>query len=140
MSKAKKTEKQVVTIESSKRATLPTQTKVIELAREIVEHGYGRQAGIKYAKEHFNVKEDQAERYYYAAINYLRPDNADEYREALIARNFGVLENMLQKALENNDLASATQIVKVMNTMLNVGDKKVQVEQGETKIVVSFGE
>lgn len=130
----------MVSIEGSKRATLPTQTKVIELAKQIVDKGYGRQAAVTYAMEHFKVGRGQGERYYYAAISYLRPDNPEEYREALIARNFGVLESMLQKSLENNDLATATQIVKVMNTMLNVGDKKIQVEQGDTKIVVSFGE
>ena len=130
----------MVSIEGSKRATLPTQTKVIELAKQIVDKGYGRQAAVAYAMEHFKVGRDQGERYYYAAISYLRPDNPEEYREALIARNFGVLESMLQKALDNNDLGNATQIVKVMNTMLNVGDRKVALETDNTKIIVSFGE
>ena len=138
MSKKEKTT--APTLRDSQKSTLTTQLKIQELANVIAEKGYGRLASMKYVADKWGLSMTQAEKYYYGALKYLRPDNPDEYREALIARNFGVLENMLQKALENNDLASATQIVKVMNTMLNVGDKKIQVEQGETKIVVSFGE
>lgn len=114
--------------------------KIQDLANVIAEKGFGRLASMKYASEKWGISQAQAEKYYYGALKYLRPEDPDKYREALIARNFGVLENMLQKALENNDLGSATQIVKVMNTMLNVGDKKVQLEQGDTRITVSFGE
>lgn len=137
----KKTEtKEVVSIEGSKRATLPTQTKVIELAKQIVDKGYGRQAAITYAMEHFKVGRDQGERYYYAAITYLRPDNPDTYREALISRNFGVLESMLQRALENNDLSTANSIINTMNKMLGVGEKRVALETKDEKIIVSFGD
>lgn len=127
-------------LRDSQKSQLSTQLKIQELASVIAEKGYGRLASMKYVSDKWGLSEKQAEKYYYGALNYLRPEDPDKYREALIARNFGVLENMLQKALENNDLASATQIVKVMNTMLNVGDKKVQLEQGDTRITVSFGE
>lgn len=133
-------EKKVPTLLNSKKSTLATQIKVQELANLITEKGYGRQAVQKYCAENWGLSDKQAEKYYYAAINYLKPDNPEEYREALIARNFGVLETMLQKALENNDLQTANQVIKTMNTMLNVGDRKVQLEQGDTKIVVSFGD
>ena len=128
------------TLKGSQKPTLATQLKIQEVAELITNKGYGRLACLKYCKEKWNVSETQADRYYSAALIYLRPDNPEEYREALIARNFGILEGMLQKALENNDLGNATQIVKVMNTMLNVGDKKIALETENTKIVVSFGE
>lgn len=127
-------------LRDNQKATLSTQIRIQELAGVIAEKGYGRLAAKKYVVEHWGLSDKQAERYYYGALDYLRPEDPDKYREALIARNFGVLESMLQRALETNDLSSATQIVKVMNTMLNVGDKKIQLEQGDTKIVVSFGE
>lgn len=136
MKKAEKTP----TLQNSKKSQLATQIKIQEVAALVAEKGYGRYAILKYCSDKWGISEKQAEKYYYGAMNYLRPENPEEYRNALIARNFEVLENMLQRALETNDLSTATQIVKVMNTMLNVGDKKVQLEQGDTKIVVSFGE
>lgn len=125
---------------TNKIAKYETQVKIKEVAELIAEKGYGRQACIKHIEEKWGVGRTQSDKYYHAAMAMLLPEDPEKYRETLIARNFAVLESMLQKALENNDLSSATQIVKIMNTMLNVGDKKVQVEQGDTKITVSFGE
>lgn len=125
---------------TNKIAKYETQVKIKEIAELIAEKGYGRQACIKYIEEKFGVGRTQSDKYYHAAMNMLLPEDPEKYRETLIARNFAVLESMLQRALETNDLSSATQIVKIMNTMLNVGDKKVQLEQGDTKITVSFGE
>ena len=135
-----KKDQKVPTLLNSKKSQLATQIRVQEIATLVTEKGYGRHAVQKYCVENWGISEKQAEKYYYAAINYLKPDNPEEYREALIARNFGVLETMLQKALDNNDLQTANQVIKTMNTMLNVGDRKVQLEQGDTKIVVSFGD
>ena len=61
-------------------------------------------------------------------------------RQLLIDRNFTILENMLQKALDGNDLSAATQIIKLMNTFLGVSDKKLEVDTKDTKITVSFGD
>lgn len=128
------------TLKGTQKPTLATQLKIQEVAALITEKGYGRLACLNYCKDKWEVSETQADRYYSAALIYLRPDNPEEYREALISRNFGVLENMLQRALENNDLAVANSIINTMNKMLGVGDRKVQLETKDEKIVVSFGD
>ncbi len=91
------------------------------------------------------MSQSQAEKYYYGALAYLRPDNPEEYREALIARNFSVLEKLLQDAIEHNDTPTALNVVKTMNGLLGVGGKQLEVAEkstdgGEKRIVISFND
>lgn len=125
---------------SNASVTLATQAKIRELSEHIVKCGYGRQASISYAAQTWGISEKQAEKYYYAALKYLVPEDAERWRELLVARNFSVLEGMLQKALEREDLQAAVQIMKLMNTFLGVSDKKLEVDTKDTKITVSFGD
>ena len=129
----------------AKKATVATEARIIEIAEKITKNGYGRQAIMKYIKDEWGLSDSQAERYYYSALKYLVPQDADKYREALINRNFCVMESMLQSALERNELKTALGIVKVMNTLLGVGGNQVEItDKGkdgeEKKIVISFGD
>lgn len=129
----------------AKKATVATEARIIEIAEKITKDGYGRQAIMKYIKDEWGLSDSQAERYYYSALKYLVPADAEKYREALINRNFCVMESMLQSALERNDLKTALDIVKVMNNLLGVGGKQVEIsDKGkdgeEKKIVISFND
>lgn len=133
------------TLRDTQKSTLATQLKIQELASVMAEKGYGRLASMKYASERWGISEKQAEKYYYGALNYLRPDNPEEYREALIARNFSVLEKLLQDAIEHNDTPTALSVVKTMNGLLGVGSKQLEVAEkstdgGEKRIVISFND
>ena len=132
-------------LRDSQKSTLSTQLKIQELANVMAEKGYGRLASMKYASERWGISQAQAEKYYYGALNYLRPDNPEEYREALIARNFSVLEKLLQDAIEHNDTPTALNVVKAMNGLLGVGSKQLEVAEkstdgGEKRIVISFND
>lgn len=132
-------------LRDSQKSTLSTQLKIQDLACVIAEKGYGRIACKKYASEKWGMSEAQAEKYYYGALKYLRPDNPDEYREALISRNFSVLEKLLQDSIDRADTKVALDVVKVMNAMLGVGGKQVEFNEkdkdgGEKKIVISFND
>lgn len=144
---AKKTTEKTTTpvLRDSQKSTLSTQLKIQELAGVIAEKGYGRLASMKYAAEKWGMSQAQAEKYYYGALKYLRPDNPEEYREALIARNFSVLEKLLQDAIEHNDTPTALNVVKTMNGLLGVGSKQLEVAEkdsggGEKRIVISFND
>lgn len=133
------------TLRDTQKSTLATQLKIQELANVMAEKGYGRLASMKYASERWGMSQSQAEKYYYGALNYLRPDNPDQYREALIARNFSVLEKLLQDAIDHNDTPTALNVVKVMNGLLGVGGKQLEVAEkdkdgGEKRIVISFND
>lgn len=100
---------------------------------------------MKYASDKFGISQSQAEKYYYGALNYLRPDNPEQVREALIARNFSVLEKLLQDSIDRADTKTALDVVKVMNQMLGAGSKQVAIQEanadGEQKrIVISFSD
>lgn len=133
------------TLRDTQKSTLATQLKIQELANVMAEKGYGRLASMKYASERWGISEKQAEKYYYGALNYLRPEDPDKYREALIARNFSVLEKLLQDAIEHNDTPTALNVVKTMNGLLGVGSKQLEVAEkstdgGEKRIVISFND
>lgn len=100
---------------------------------------------MKYASDKFGISQSQAEKYYYGALNYLRPDNPEQVREALIARNFSVLEKLLQDSIDRADTKVALDVVKVMNQMLSVGGKQVEIadkeaDGSEKKIIISFSD
>ena len=132
-------------LRDSQQSKLSTQLRIQDVATQIAEKGYGRLACMKYVAEKYGLSEIQGEKYYYGALKYLRPDNPEEYREALINRNFSVLEKLLQDAIDHNDTATALNVVKVMNGMLNVGGKQVEISDKEKdgtekKIVISFSD
>lgn len=125
----------------AKYATVATTVRIYDLAEKIVKEGMGRMACIKYAKEEWGLSDTQAERYYYGALGFLKPEDEEKYREALIARNFGVLEGLLQKAIDANDVRAAADVVKIMNQMLGVGSKSVEINDGKNNVIkVSFGD
>lgn len=100
---------------------------------------------MKYASDKFGISQSQAEKYYYGALNYLRPDNPEQVREALIARNFSVLEKLLQDSIDRADTKVALDVVKVMNQMMSVGGKQVEIADKQTdgsekKIIISFSD
>ena len=133
------------TLRDSQKSTLSTQLKIQDIAGVIAEKGYGRLACMKYASEKYGMSQAQAEKYYYGALNYLRPDNPEQVREALIARNFSVLEKLLQDSIDRADTKVALDVVKVMNQMLSVGGKQVEIadkeaDGSEKKIIISFSD
>lgn len=133
------------TLAHAERSTIATTARVYELAELIVKEGYGRLAVKKYAEEKYGIGDTQSERYWVAALKYLMPENPEQYREALINRNFTVLESLLQKALADNDTKVALDVVKVMNTLLGAGSKQVEIQDKDSgnndrKITISFGD
>lgn len=129
----------------TKRSTVATAARIYELAELITTKGYGRMAIKKYAEEKYGISDVQSERYWTAALKLLMPKDPEKYREALIGRNFSVLENLLQKALDSNDTKTALDVVKVMNALLGAGGKQVEINDKngageERKITISFSD
>ena len=129
----------------NKKASASTEIRIYELTEKIVNSGWTRLEILKYIQDEWGLSDTQAQRYWVAAINYLRPKDPEKYREALINRNYDILESILKKALERNDLKEAINAVKALNQMLGVGGKSVEIKdkdaQGEDrKIVISFGD
>lgn len=145
MAKKNPARKSDAILPGNKKSTISTEIRIVEIADLIVKKGYSRIDCMKFAQDEWGLSEKQSERYYYGALNYLKPDEPDKYREALINRNFSILEGILKRALDSNDLKTANDVVKTMNQMLGVGGKQVEIKdkdsQGEDrKIVISFND
>lgn len=133
------------TLAKADKSTVTTTARVYELAELIVKQGYGRMAIKKYAEENYGIGDTQSERYWVAALKYLMPEDPEKYREALIGRNFNVLEGLLQKALSDSDTKTALEVVKTMNQLLGAGGKAIEIKDKdsggeERKITISFSE
>lgn len=88
---------------------------------------------VDYCEKEWGLSKTQAIRYWTSALEYLRPDSPDEYREALINRNFNIAEEILHRALENGNLKEANNALKILNGMLGVGDgRSVRIEDKDT--------
>lgn len=112
----------------------------MELSEMIAKSGCSKFDVIRYARDNWGISRTQAERYYTSACKMLMPDDTDKWRELMISRNFATLEELLHMAMERSDVKSAVDVVKAMNQMLGIGDRKVAVQTEDAKIIVSFGE
>ena len=133
--------KSSVALEGASSSKLVTETRVYELADRIINSGWTKWDCLNFIMNTWGVKKRQAERYYYGALHYMQPEDPEKYREALINKNYSVLESLLKKAIDSNNLKVANEIIKTMNTMVGIGGKKVEIEdKNENKIIISFGE
>ena len=131
----------VVALEGTNSSRLSTEAKVYELADRIVNSGWTKWDCLNFIMNTWGVKKRQAERYYYGALHYMQPSDPEKYREALIDKNYSILETLLKKAIDSNNLKIANEIIKTMNQMIGIGNKKVEIEdKNENKIVISFGD
>ena len=118
-----------VTLPDTKgKSKASTEVRIYAVAEKIVKEGCTRLDIIKYCKDEWGLSETQAVRYWTSALHYLRPENPEEYREALIARNFNVAEEILHRALDANNLKAAAEALKILNAMLGVGSKAVEIK------------
>ena len=128
--------------ETTKSSTLATQVKITFIAEKMVKEGWSRFDVMKLLKEDWGYSNSQAERYYKAACETILPSNDQKWRDALIARNLGTLEEIIKRALDGNNLKAATEAIKALNNMLGVGGKQVEIKDGEgatqRTITISF--
>lgn len=134
-----------VTLPGAKKATAATEARLYEISRLIVDSGYSRTDVIDYCSENWGISRSHSEKYYYGALHSLIPKNPEQYREALVARNFNLAENILKKALERNDFTNANAALKILNSMLGVGSKAVEIKDKEgtpeeRTITISFND
>ena len=125
--------------------TLATQAKVETLAAMIVKSGATRYDIIQKVTKEWGLTSRQAEKYYTAAVNYLHPEDPEEYRDLLIRRNFEILEELLRRAMDSNDTKTALDVIKAINNLVGAGGKQVEISDKdkdgqEKKIIISFGD
>lgn len=129
----------------TKKSKVNTELRIYDLSEKIVSSGWSRQDCFRYMQREWGLKDTQCQRYWRGALNYMTPEDPERYRELLVNRNYEILENMLRKALDSNNLKVANEIIRTMNQLLNVGGKKVEITDrdgaGEQRtFIISFGD
>lgn len=129
----------------NKYSTVSTELRIYELSDRIVNSGWTRLDILKYIQGEWGLSDTQAQRYWMAAVNYLRPKDPEKYREAIINKNIDLLEMIIRKALESNNLKEANNAIKTLNSMLGAGQKSVEISDKDSsgedrKIVISFND
>lgn len=142
MAKAR-TRKSEAVLPGNKKATAATEARIWHIANKITNSGCSRLDCLEYMQNEWGLSIAQANRYYYGALRLFVPENPEQYREALINRNFDTVERILQRALERNDLTNANAAIKILNQMLGVGQKAIEINDkdaaGENRTIkISF--
>ena len=117
----------------------------MELTEKIVKSGWTKYDVTKFCKDEWGLSSTQSERYYLAACKVLIPEDAEKWRELMVSRNFATLEELLKMAMERNDVKSAVEVIKTMNSFLGIGGKAVKIDETnaagqERQIVISFND
>lgn len=130
---------QGMVLKDNKKPTLVTETRIRDLADRIVNSGYTKWDAVQHCVDTYGVGKSQAIKYYYASLRYLTPDNPEQYREALIEKNFHVLETILKTALDTGNLKEANNAVRIMNEMLGVSGRSLNIKaEGDEKTTISI--
>lgn len=122
-----------------------TETRVRELAKMLTK-GKSGESIIDYCCKTYNIMPSQAKQYYFAALNYLKPKDENEFRNGLIATNMKRLETIIEKVMseDKQNLKLAKEAISELNKMLGVGDKtavaiqNVSKEGEENNIIITF--
>lgn len=128
--------------------TLPaTELRVMEVARMICD-GKSKATCLDYIQRAQNVGIQQAKQYYQAALNWLIPEDEDEYKRGLISANMQRLEKIVEECVLKKDdergadyLRCAKDAISEMNKVLGIGNNRIQIAQtkdGEQTVQIEF--
>lgn len=109
--------------------TPETYRRLSECIRLVAESGYTKQDVLDYLMEKYELSVRSAKTYYSEVMKALRPENMEEYRQTMVAKNFERLEALYRKAVDRGNLSVATEVVKTINQMLGVGGNKLRIGQ-----------
>lgn len=139
--KLKKTSK--VSVGNEKLPSQVSLSRVIEVSK-LLAKGKSRQYVLDYVVKNFEVGVAQAKRYYTAAVNYLVPEDMEEYRKGLIQQNVERLETIVEKAMEEGDWKNARETIAEINKMCGLTGSGVQFaintdkENNSQQILIKF--
>ena len=116
--------------------------RVIEIAK-MLSKGRSRQYVIDYAKEHYDINDNQAKRYYAAATRYLIPDDMDEFRKGLIQTNMERLETIIDECMARGQYKVARDAIDSLNKMFGINSGlqigiQTDTENNTQQVVIKF--
>lgn len=131
-----------VTLEPSRGDNAgPDTLAKIKAVAKMISKGKSRLTCLEYIQENYNVGENQAKKYYWAALDYLRLENDDQEAERLRTKLITLLENQIEElnskeSVEARKAAQSAADLIAKLTALYTDKKEVKV-QGD--VTFEFG-
>lgn len=112
------------------------------MAEKIAVSGWTRLDVVNFVKERYDLSDVQAKRYWQAANKVFIPEDVEKYRESLFNKNIALLETIIKKALDTNNLKEANNAIKTMSAILGYGGKQIEIKDGDKNqtITITFGD
>lgn len=141
--------KEIVPLNDNNKTVAPaTEYRIIEVGKMICD-GKSKQTCLDYIQNTYEIGIQQAKQYYQAALNWLLPDDLDEYKKGLLQANIERLEKIIEDGIEHkNDsrrgadyLRTAKDAISELNKMLGVGNNRIVVAEnaeGDKAISIEF--
>lgn len=140
--------KEIKPVGEAFRITPATETRVLQVAKMITE-GKSKQTCLEFVQNAQGCGLQQAKYYYQAALNWLVPDDLDDYKRGLIQANVERLEKIIEECINKKDdarrgsdyLKTAKEAISELNRMLGVGSNRIQLAQnkeGDQMISIEF--
>lgn len=102
-----------------------TEVYILQIA-DMICKGKTREACLDYIREAKDISLPQAKQYYDAAIRSLVPDDMDDYKKQMMAKNFRRLEKIVEKGMtDDRDLKLAKEAIAELNRMIGITGNKV---------------
>lgn len=131
-----------VTLEPSRGDNAgPDTLAKIKAVAKMISKGKSRLTCLEYIQENYNVGENQAKKYYWAALDYLKLDNDDQEAERLRTKLITLLESQIEElnskeSVEARKAAQSAADLIAKLTALYTDKKEVKV-QGD--VTFEFG-
>lgn len=117
--------------------------RVQDIARQISE-GKSGPTILNGIIEKYNVSEQRARQYYQAACRFLMPEDEEEFKKELWAKNISRLEAIIEKGMAKEDFRIAKEAIDSLNKMMGIGGQvkvggRINPEDGSSEFIVELG-
>ena len=119
-------------------ATPESKMRIVEVAK-LIAQGWTKLEVVEWVKEHYDVKEQSAGRYWNAALAHLAIDPGNkEYIEEMRQKTIGTLDRLIQTEIAENRYKEANQSLDLLSKLMGINVAKTETKlTGEIKFEFS---
>ena len=140
-SNMEKDEKDILLRPTEQWTTTPQTIERVTALAKMISEGMSRKNVQEWIMTHYDVSGRQARAYYSAALRYLIPDNAEEYKRGLIQANINRLETIIERTMAEGsaDYKSAIAAIKEINRLVAPNENSIEVATKDAAFRIKFG-
>ena len=111
----------------------PATVMKVQEAAKMISAGKSRATILETLQEKYHIGYDQANHLYGAGIRFLIPEDEDEFRKELIAKNIARLEKIVEESMDARQWKIAREAIDSLNKMIGIGNGGFQVAVNNDK-------